>query len=559
MEEINYAELLPQQPEEDVVAFALEQGRFQQPYLVYREAQVFDPLEGFRKGMVQVTCSYCGEQFFAEKIKACGCSHSLSSAPFGWWNHAEDKSVISGNMTVCPACMARGETVHIGAMRLYSGEAVDEVRVSVLSRLPVEGRMDRLVLADWCVRRCVNKRAETRYEVWPFTAWVVEEKKIVRLMGYWKTMSGVISLFGRWEQRKTFRDDFGSVDLLMPWDPALLEGTTAENCKLNLYLAAGGKRLAGYLALWRKRPAVENLLVQGCGKLVADWLAGEADYRTYASSPSPGIPKLKAVNWKEKRPAQMLGLNREEFRYMRRMGWDTEDLDRYRMVRDRGLPVKLPDDMALLRGVKSYECNLILEEAPRADFWRILRYLRKQRADWSTLRDYWNMARAEGRDLEDGLVRWPRDLKASHTRQIRARQEAEARKEAARREAQIAARAPLFQARAEELAYLAFAQDGLLIRPCACEEELIREGKLLHHCVASYARDHASGKTAILFIRREAEPDKPFFTLEFDVENLTVRQNRGLRNCARTPEVEAFEKAWLEWVKSKKKARVRAA
>ena len=88
-----------------------------------------------------------------------------------------------------------------------------------------------------------------------------------------------------------------------------------------------------------------------------------------------------------------------------------------------------------------------------------------------------------------------------------------------------------------------------MIRPCANEEELILEGKLLHHCVATYAKSYAEGRTAILFIRRTSEPDKPFFTLEFDEKAKRVRQNRGLRNCDRTPEVTAFETAWLDYVR----------
>ncbi len=55
-----------------------------------------------------------------------------------------------------------------------------------------------------------------------------------------------------------------------------------------------------------------------------------------------------------------------------------------------------------------------------------------------------------------------------------------------------------------------------MIRPCADENELIAEGKALHHCVANYAQDHAEGKTAIFFIRKTSAPDEPFYTLEFD-------------------------------------------
>lgn len=557
MEQINYEELLPVRPEEDVVAFACQNGAFKNNYLIYKSVLVRDPLEDRMKDAVRVTCSACGEHFYADKIKADGCGRGYAPAPFGWrnWNPGDD--IISGQHTLCPLCGAEAETVHVGNMRLYRGELVNEEWVSVLSRLPVKEKRDRLVLIEWCVRQCVNKQAEIRYEVWPYTAWMVEERKVVRMMGYAKTMNGSISLFGQWRQRKTFCDTYEKAHLVMPWDAGLLEGTSAENSKLDLYIKAGGKRLVSYLALWRKRPAVENLLVQDCGKLVDEWINNEKEHYPYGG----GIPKLKEVNWKEKRPAQMLGLNKEEFQYLRQMKWNADDLEKYKMVREAGIPIKLPVGMNLLRSVQTYNCNWILEEAPKVDFWRVLRYLARQGEDWSTLRDYWRMAREDGRDLEDSLVRWPRDLKASHNRQIEERRAAEARKEAAKRAEQIAARAPLFLARAEALDKLSFARDGLLIRPCANEEELIIEGKLLHHCVAGYAKNHANGKTAILFVRRADKPEKPFFTLEFDEKNLTVRQNRGLRNCDRTPEVEAFEKAWLEWVKAgaKKKVGVRAA
>ena len=556
MQQINYAELLPAQPEEDVVAFACQKGAFQDNYLIYQSDRVLDPLEGRMKDKVRVVCSACGEHFYADKIKADGCGRGYAPAPFGWrnWNPGDD--IISGQHTLCPLCGATAETVHIGGMRLYGGELVDDCFVTILSRLPVEGRTDRLAVTDWCIRRCIGKEGQTRYEVWPYTAWVVEEKKITRLMGHTKYM-GNISLFGHWEQRKTFADCKGGTGMVMPWKRSLLAGTTAENSKLDLYRKAGGRLLVAYLALWRKRPAVENLLVQGCGELVAEWIVREKNYYPYGGS----IPKLKEVNWKEKRLAQMLGLNKEEFRYLRQMKWNAEDLEKYKKVRDAGVSVKLPDGMNLLRGVPIYTCNRVLEEAPKADFWRVLRYLVRQGKDWYTLRDYWRMAREDGRDLADSLVRWPRNLKASHDQQIQERQDAAARKEAAKRAEQIAARAHLFLARAEALDKLSFTLDGLLIRPCANEEELIAEGKLLHHCVAGYAKNHADGETAILFIRRADKPEEPYYTLEFDEKNLTVRQNRGLRNCDRTPEVAAFEKAWLAWVKAgvKKKVRVRDA
>ena len=133
-------------------------------------------------------------------------------------------------------------------------------------------------------------------------------------------------------------------------------------------------------------------------------------------------------------------------------------------------------------------------------------------------------------------------------------------KDAERRAKEKAVRAEQFAKRLTELEWLSFQADGLLIRPCADEDALIQEGRELHHCVASYAKRHAEGKTAILFIRKAKAPDKPFFTLEFDEKDLQVRQNRGKRNCDRTPEVAAFEKVWLERVRHiKSRGRIRVA
>ena len=301
---------------------------------------------------------------------------------------------------------------------------------------------------------------------------------------------------------------------------------------------------------------MENLLVQGCGNLVRTWIKQEMSSGYYKG----GIPKLEAVNWKEKRPAQMLGLTKDEFRQMKQARWSAEDLEKYKLVRNSGVPVRLPEDMELLRKVENYDCSRILEEAPKSDFWRTIRYLIKQKEHWYTLQDYRNMARNAGRDMTDNLVQWPRNLTAAHNRYVEERQARWDKEEKEKRAKEIAERSILFAERAVELEWLSFKAGGLLIRPCASEDELIQEGRELHHCVAGYAKRHAEGKTAILFIRQAEAPDKPFFTLEFDEKEMIVAQNRGLRNCDRTPEVEAFEEAWLEQIRQiKVQGRIKAA
>lgn len=164
-------------------------------------------------------------------------------------------------------------------------------------------------------------------------------------------------------------------------------------------------------------------------------------------------------------------------------------------------------------------------------------------ADVTTLLDYWRACRTLGRNLDDAQVRFPRNLLEAHDAAFD-QQRAIANKVMAK------SRVSRFRIRRRQLAKYIFAADGLKIIPAGSERELQREGDLLHHCVGSYAAQHANGGAAIFFICRTVEPWTPYYTLELDEKTLTVRQNRGLRNCGKTREVQAFEDLWLSWVRA---------
>jgi len=154
------------------------------------------------------------------------------------------------------------------------------------------------------------------------------------------------------------------------------------------------------------------------------------------------------------------------------------------------------------------------------------------------LADYWDMAQACGWDLNLPEIRWPKNLLQAHDRAM------EARKVVRSRELKAD-----FEKRFRVLGKLAYASGELMILPAAGQEQLTKEGQRLNHCVAGYGESHATGKTAIFFIRRVADPFDPYYTLELNEKKLEVKQNRGRNNCARTPEVTVFEEEWLAWVR----------
>ena len=87
-----------------------------------------------------------------------------------------------------------------------------------------------------------------------------------------------------------------------------------------------------------------------------------------------------------------------------------------------------------------------------------------------------------------------------------------------------------------------FESEGLVVLPPQSAREIVVEGQKLHHCVGGYAERAAKRECTILFIRKEEQKSKPFYTVE--IRNDRIIQVRGFSNCAPTPEVKAFLNAW---------------
>lgn len=554
MEQRDYSKDLPLCAPKGVLEWLIEKkGAFKKQYLIYRVQHYTDPLTGENKKGVAVSCTKCGQGAIHTYVKfEGGCRYGLPPAPFGFYHPVTGEDIASGSLTLCPECGAQAEAKHIGAI---PNGITDEAWAMTVGRLE-----DKVVLLGWLFRRAIDKAGRSDYWSQPYEAYVVEEKKIVRLMGYQRCLSS-ISLFGHWEQRKTYRDSWGYAPAIYPWDPAILEGSTGENSKLDLYLRDAPEDEAmpvTYMRVWQKHRNVENLLVQGCGSLVHE--AMEKEGRRYSYAPAPGTPKMPDVNWKEKRPSAMLGLNKEELACCKAQRWKLEDLRNYKIVRnvERIRPM---EDMAVILKDSRYGVeSLAKNDRGGLSVMRCLRYMEKQREktkihlDAGYLLDYWKMAETLGWDLADVSLRLPKDLVRSHDRASRELAEIKARNAAEKLAKEIAERAEAFAARTQFLQACAWEADGLLIRPATDEQELIRKGKLLHHCVARYAEDVAKGKTAIFFIRKTERPAEPFYTLELDEKNITVRQNRGSYNCDRTKEVADFEGKWLNHLRAMKAA-----
>lgn len=90
-----------------------------------------------------------------------------------------------------------------------------------------------------------------------------------------------------------------------------------------------------------------------------------------------------------------------------------------------------------------------------------------------------------------------------------------------------------------------FKNDEYSIIACPNVSDLITEGSELHHCVGSYINSVSNGNEYILFLRKNNELDKPYFTIDVTPDK-NVRQIHGFDNCNLTKELKPFVKEWAD-------------
>lgn len=511
---------LPIRPPDELIRWA-GKNLLDVHVMIYRTGWSIDPLTDLKEECVDARCSVCGHIAKYPKVRAGFCRHFYAAAPYGFMDD-KMQSVISGNDMLCPFC---GSAVKA----MYLPEVRDDKTIASANPLQIVAIQGRLALIYWKVERTVDDSAKESLVAYCGHAYVVESDRICCFSGT-----------SKWCSDYRYKDRSGKMGAVYPWDPNVMIGTTAENSKLDLYLKCDGPLFpVSYMRLWKDRPRVENLLVQGAGKIVVDMIARDCK-ATGCWGSEVNIPHLKDVVWRDKRPAQMLKLNKDEFRCAVQQGWSLEELEVYRLLRDRDGKVDCIADMPVCRKVGLANVKHLIARQVYGSVMKSVRYLAKQKKkDAITLVDYWSLLTQNGEDPQNPKLRYPQSLKRAHDQQSE-RQKLD--KQRGYPEA--------FQKRTGQLSTYSYESDGLLIRPVTSAEELFNEGKLLKHCVYSYLTRHVRAETAIFLIRHSDDPDKPFFTLELNEANMSVVQNRGKCNCSRTPEVQAFEKKWLAWAKA---------
>lgn len=492
--------------------------------------------------MVRVKCSHCGCSALLEHVPGPACRHSYGT--YGFIDPADKQPKQTGDTCICPIC-GKGMRALLKSSFRSCTEIDSRIYMSVHN---IEGH---LALLSWVTKKMLHSDGRVTYWTNGYEGVVLVDKSFVRLKMYSRFMSSY-SWLSEWSYTQRFLDEFGqfSKSEIVEASPIVVERTDCAHSALAEYLhSTGPLEPVHYMKLWLKHPNVENLIRQGLSRYLCAVIDKCIEYKDGYSSYVFNIKATEQfINWQEVKPAAMLGLEKDELEIARKVSFDA--LEFYRLIKDR-LKIRLdPEMLSRIEKYGFYNVQTMVFASGYVDsvpLIHLINYLDKQREanaktsliDTGYLRDYWQACHDVYGRVPAELT-YPKDLKRAHDDMVARVKEKE--------DAELRAG---FENRFAELSKMSYQSEatGLMIRPAETQNELIKEGKILHHCVAGYAKSHADGTTSIFFIRKIAEPDKPFYTLEF--KNGKVNQNRGEKNCARTAEVIAFEAEWLEHLKSK--------
>lgn len=536
---------LPLKPPPRVHEIMRERGLANKHVLIYKVEEVYNPLTDTKEKMCKVTCSNCGESAYMEYLQINACWKS-GAPPCGYVQYQLKDTIVHGKDTLCTECGAPGKAVHANFIG-SSGYEIDETCV-----LTAENVRGHLALMEWRIVRFCDEHGREFWKDYRRECVTLIGGHVVRAVGYKKNYYS-ISWGHVWEIRKGGCETIGMCEK----DVCMIEqgveiGTDSEKSAFSEYMACGlkGYYPAAYMALWAKHNNLENLTRQGFRRFINEVL--DKGYHTCSNSYSSYVAfsdeeSKEHVNWSKKKPHEMLGVDKQELWVAKTYSMDV--FEHYKKLLNAGIrltkdQLDAVEHIGVRKLTRTMKDMVAIREVAPTEV-RALNYLIKQEkmtrgivSDWGMiiLKDYWEMCRMLYGEVPKSM-RWPKDVHTSHDTMSKTISE---------KEDPILAEA--FERREKQLEKYSFScpELNLMIRPCRTQREMINEGKVLDHCVARYARDHAKALTSIFLVRRLDEKDKPYYTLEW--QDGEIIQDHGYKNKLQTDEILAFEKEWLKHV-----------
>ena len=296
-----------------------------------------------------------------------------------------------------------------------------------------------------------------------------------------------------------------------------------------------------YLAVLNEVPQLEQLAKAKLPQLVAECMSSYYSFQD------------KVFNPKANDLIKMLGIDSQGLKRLRQSHGGLEFLEWLRYEKATGKII--PDNVIVWFCNEEISAERIQFILDRMSAVQVFNYLRRQMSIYrkeskhiiGTWADYLSMAKRLKMDTNDEIVFRVNKLYQRHDELVERCHE----KELAIQAGEILEKYPhiedIYQALKEKYSY---ADANYTIVIPSCIEEILLEGRALHHCVADserYWERIERQETYVLFLRRTSDVENSYYTLEVE-PNGTVRQKRTMYD-RQEADIEDATKFLIEWQK----------
>ena len=497
---------------------------------IRREVLPKDRVIIYKKGNVQGTCSVCGRKV-----------------------HARGRRFVQGTRVNCPNC-GTGVSCVLENGSVFASNYIENI---VAVQKGTDG--ETVFFRQWLLHRDNSARWEHIEDFLQETVrYAIRGNKTAKWQKqgkdnyYMRTERYELDEWTRWQDNRIYD---GSYFFYPGGIEEALSGTAMQYADLEGYLEEKrhNRNPIYFLEYHAKYPVIEFL-----------WKAG---YRNIVHNRIFGMDRenRNAILWERKKLKECFKFPLRILKLMPPEEWKLDDVQRANYLwKNYGERITDAEMQTALQS--RTDVQNLTGAMPYAGIGKILKYIQKQTEKRKeekghttytlegiirAYRDYLRECEQLHFDLHDREILFPKDLVAAHDRTMK----------------QIAfeknkADQEKFQKAVNKLEKFAWQKGGFLIRPAREQMELTAEGKALHHCVGGYIRDMAEEKTAIFFLRKANEPDKPFYTLELQKKRVIQCRTEHNASYDRNPDVKNFVDMWMEKVVKKggkKKAKEAAA
>ncbi len=486
-------------------------------------------------------CTACGEEWYTRKGKTAGSffvidgedGSTYSAEPEGGpteraYDNLYYVEVTENDSILCPFCGA--ETQVIRAKTIGDGKTK---RLQIAQLANIGGYTTVLY---WLAENQICQYSSNLSLV-PRYAYAVDEKGKIKAfthrqyLGY--SLDGAAYEWWPWDSTADKWDalycDWGSINgrkkgtAGYPEVPEDMEGTTGEKTGLAGYWKTSqGFFPLQYLKLWQKCPVVENLVNAGFSDLLGNIISYADRYKYDLVTEAK-----KTLDLSKKRPHEMLGLSKEDFRKMDKR-IEPEELQLFRKFRELEPKASVSHLIGIIRG-RSGELLIQQMKEFGGSIDKYERYFQKQELRLNEIRLLADTRRF-AQELHPGQKMteeelWPRHLQETHERLSAAHVLKLDDKKSKKLQGG-------FDAVLQKYGGIQWTDGELEILLPKSNLDLVREGQVLRHCVGGYGEEHAKGKRIILFVRHHRRPERSYYTLNisFDKDRPREIQLHGYGN-----------------------------